>query len=80
MTRPKRAKRKPPAPIAPRQDDRLLCQCPVGLLLGDCPFSYANGWHERREEMLMRSLITPAVAASVKAARAKLSPDELLQL
>ncbi len=32
------------------------CSCPVtGGIRGYCPFSYANGWHERRRAILLQS-------------------------
>jgi hypothetical protein len=66
-----KSSRKAPAPIR-------RCKCPLGTILGDCPFSYANGWHARRAEMLLRSEITPRVAASINKERRKRARDPVL--
>ena len=57
-----------------------LCRCPPGVIRSDCPFTYANGWHVQRAEMLIRSEITPDVLAAVVKLREKLTQDEIDQL
>lgn len=30
------------------------CSCNIGYVNADCPFSYSNGWHSRRDAMLLQ--------------------------
>lgn len=38
-----------PADLAPAHQPDPTCQCPPGVIRGNCPMSYANGGHERGE-------------------------------
>ena len=48
------------------------CSCRIGFISGDCPFSYDNGWHARKDAMLLE-IDLPKVSKHV----AKLKPAEV---
>ncbi len=57
-----------------------LCRCLIGQIRGDCPFSYANGWHVQRAEMLLRIGVTPELTKQIKKLRGKFTSEDLEQL
>lgn len=42
-----------PDPVPTFDYDLKKCACKPGVISGACPFSYANGWHARRDAMLL---------------------------
>lgn len=33
---------------------KTQCACPLGVIQGDCPYSFANGWHNQRDAILLQ--------------------------
>ena len=60
--------------------ERKLCRCPIGGIRSDCPFSYANGWHEQRDAMLLRVEVTLETSRLIRNERDRLTDEELDQL
>lgn len=48
--------------------------------MSDCPFNFANGWHNQRDEMLLRVEITTTLRAQINERRKTMSADDLLSL
>jgi len=53
----------------------VKCKCPVGFILGDCPYSYSNSFHTMRDAILCLTELTKTVVNSVE----KLSYEESLE-
>lgn len=57
---------------------KRFCQCPLTSIMSDCPFSHANGWHEQRRQVLLRTKITPKLRSQIEEKRKTMS-DELFE-
>ena len=64
-----------PDPVPTFDYELKKCSCKPGTISWACPFSYANGWHARRDAMLLELDLD-----KVKASFDAMSTDEKAHL